>query len=88
MFGEKSEITTPPKTADEETIAHYDQTRDFPAKDGTSRLGIHLRFGTVSIRKLAVKAAELNATFLNELISMVLQLWEFLSLFLVYPVPV
>ncbi|WP_339877610.1 deoxyribodipyrimidine photo-lyase [uncultured Algoriphagus sp.] len=65
---EKSDITIPSKTADEEIISHYDKTRDFPAKDGTSRLGIHLRFGTISIRKLALKASELNATYLNELI--------------------
>ena len=37
-------------------LPHYDQTRDFPAIDGTSRLSVHLRFGTVSIRSL-VRAA-------------------------------
>ncbi|MFC5624844.1 cryptochrome/photolyase family protein [Algoriphagus winogradskyi] len=65
---EKSDISIPSKTADEEIIAHYNETRDFPAKNGTSRLGIHLRFGTISIRQLASKAKELNATYLNELI--------------------
>lgn len=64
----KSEIPIPSKIADEEIISHYTQTRDFPAVKGTSRLGIHLRFGTISVRKLAIKAAELSATFLNELI--------------------
>lgn len=68
MGFEKSDIFIPSKTADEEIISHYSQTRDFPAVNGTSRLGIHLRFGTISIRKLAIKASELNATFLNELI--------------------
>ncbi len=63
-----SSITIPPKSADEELIAHYDEKRNFPAIKGTSRIGIHLRFGTISIRKLAKKAASLNATFLNELI--------------------
>ncbi|WP_425639835.1 cryptochrome/photolyase family protein [Algoriphagus yeomjeoni] len=65
---EKSDISIPSKTADEEIISHYNETRDFPAKNGTSRLGIHLRFGTISIRQLAQKAKELNATYLNELI--------------------
>ncbi|WP_339867222.1 deoxyribodipyrimidine photo-lyase [uncultured Algoriphagus sp.] len=65
---EKSDISIPSKTADEEIIAHYNETRDFPAKNGTSRLGIHLRFGTISIRQLASIAKELNATYLNELI--------------------
>lgn len=49
-------------------IKHYHQTRNIPSVLGTSRLGIHLRFGTVSIRKLAAKALELNGIFLNELI--------------------
>lgn len=49
-------------------LRHYDQTRDFPAIPGTSRLSVHLRFGTVSIREVARKAKQLNETFLNELI--------------------
>ncbi|MEB2782409.1 deoxyribodipyrimidine photo-lyase [Algoriphagus sp. C2-6-M1] len=64
----KSNIPIPSKTTDEKIISHYSETRDFPAENATSRLGIHLRFGTISIRKLALKASELNATFLNELI--------------------
>lgn len=51
-----------------EIISGYDQNRDFPALCGTSRLGVHLRFGTISIRKLAREAGSLNAVFLNELI--------------------
>ena len=31
----------------------YDETRNFPAVKGPSYLGVHLRFGTVSIRQLA-----------------------------------
>jgi deoxyribodipyrimidine photo-lyase len=53
---------------DESVIKHYDKTRDLPAIQGTSRAGIHLRFGTVSVRQLVKKARTLNATFLNELI--------------------
>jgi deoxyribodipyrimidine photo-lyase len=34
----------------------YHATRDFPAVKGPSYLGVHLRFGTVSIRKLAAAA--------------------------------
>ncbi len=49
-------------------IKNYTENRDFPAINGTSRLSVHLRFGTISIRKLAQKAHELNETFLNELI--------------------
>lgn len=37
-------------------IDSYGATRDFPALRGTSGLGVHLRFGTVSIRELAREA--------------------------------
>ncbi|WP_179320355.1 cryptochrome/photolyase family protein [Winogradskyella helgolandensis] len=50
-------------------IQTYEATRNFPAKDSTSRLGPHLRFGTVSIRKMVKKAiAEQNEIFWQELI--------------------
>lgn len=49
-------------------IRHYKEQRDFPAVRGTSRLSVHLRFGTISIRQLADEAGALNETFLNELI--------------------
>jgi deoxyribodipyrimidine photo-lyase len=52
----------------EETIKNYKDTRDFPALEGTSRMSVHLRFGTISIRKLAVLAAGHSDTWLNELI--------------------
>ena len=50
-------------------IQRYEDTRNFPAKDSTSRLGPHLRFGTVSVRKMVKKAiAETNEVFWQELI--------------------
>jgi deoxyribodipyrimidine photo-lyase len=49
-------------------IEKYHLFRDFPAIQGTSRIGVHLRFGTVSIRKLARLAAQESETWLNELI--------------------
>jgi deoxyribodipyrimidine photo-lyase len=56
-------------------ITHYKDARDFPAVKGPSYLGVHLRFGTVSIRKLAAAALERQqigdagaATWLNELV--------------------
>ena len=64
----KSSIVIPPSTFDESVIAAYDKKRDFPAIEGTSRLGIHLRHGTISIRAAVKKAATLNQTWLNELI--------------------
>lgn len=55
-------------TLNEKLIANYDQQRNFPAINGTSRLSVHLRFGTVSIRELVIKAKQLNDQWLNELI--------------------
>lgn len=49
-------------------IKDYKKQRDYPGIAGTSRLSVHLRFGTISIRELARKAVELNEAFLNELI--------------------
>ena len=50
-------------------IQEYEETRNYPAKEATSRLGPHLRFGTVSVRKMMKKAiSEKNETFWQELI--------------------
>jgi deoxyribodipyrimidine photo-lyase len=49
-------------------ISSYDRYRDIPSVDRTSYLGPHLRFGTVSIRKIADKAIKENIIFLSELI--------------------
>ncbi|MEI6264087.1 MAG: deoxyribodipyrimidine photo-lyase [Sphingobacteriia bacterium] len=59
----------PSKELNESIVIHYTDQRNFPGNDkGTSRLGVHLRFGTVSIRTLTRRARVLNETFLNELI--------------------
>ncbi|MCK0159375.1 cryptochrome/photolyase family protein [Allomuricauda sp. F6463D] len=65
-----SSIQVPDFTISSHFIQKYKDTRGYPAKDkGTSRLGPHLRFGTVSIRKIHKKAVEeKNETFWNELI--------------------
>lgn len=68
MGFEKSDIEIPRLEIDKPLIKKYDTLRNFPAQKGTSRLGIHLRFGTISVRKLALEAIQLNSTFLNELI--------------------
>jgi len=49
-------------------VANYHETRDFPALDSTTHLSPHLRFGTVSIRKLVNWAMHKNQVFLSELI--------------------
>ena len=60
--------TFPGRDIDENVLSDYHHTRDYPFLPGTSRLGIHLRFGTISVRKLAAEAARLNGVYLNELI--------------------
>lgn len=70
MGFKKSSIEVPAYTVTPTLIDNYEDTRNFPAiKNGTSRLGPHLRFGTVSIRKMVRKAiAESNEVFWSELI--------------------
>ncbi len=58
----------PSKALKEELIKKYAEQRNFPAIAGTSKLGVHLRFGTISIRELAGNSKELSETYLNELI--------------------
>lgn len=68
-FSDKKSVDFPPAEFPSKTIRDYDKTRDFPADTGgTSRLGMHLRFGTISIRELARYAQKRNETYLNELI--------------------
>ncbi len=65
----RSKISVPSKTVARGVVKNYDKTRDFPAlSQGTSKLGIHFRFGTISIREKALAASGLNETYLNELI--------------------
>jgi len=65
---EPAGIPFPPREVPRKRIRQYHKTRNFPGTEGTSRLGIHFRFGTISIREKARRAATLNDTFLNELI--------------------
>ncbi|WP_124980575.1 cryptochrome/photolyase family protein [Nonlabens xiamenensis] len=66
----KSSIEVPEYKVTPTLIEEYEDTRDYPAIDyGTSRLGVYLRFGVVSVRKMVRKADHAkNKTFLSELI--------------------
>lgn len=64
----KSDIEIPEFDISKGLLSHYEATRNFPSKE-TSKLGVHLRFGSVSVRRIVEKANdEHNKTFLNELI--------------------
>jgi len=66
---EKSKMKIPDYDVSSTTIQEYQKRRNFPAEDATSHLGPHLRFGTVSIRKMIKKAtSESNEVFWQELI--------------------
>jgi len=51
-----------------DNLAFYGQNRDIPSLDGTSYLGPHLRFGTISIRKLISNLNFNDSVFLSELV--------------------
>lgn len=63
-----SGLAFPPIDIENNTIILYKEQRDIPSINGTSRISLHLRFGTVSIRSLVEKAKSLNENWLNELI--------------------
>jgi deoxyribodipyrimidine photo-lyase len=64
-----SKVLAPQYNISDEIIDQYEARRNTPAVSGTSKVGVHLRFGTMSIRKAVAKALESsNQTFLKELI--------------------
>lgn len=65
---EPSNVSFPSRVLNEDIVTKYHENRDIPGKQGTTRLSLHLRFGTISIRQLASKAHQLNGKYLNELI--------------------
>jgi deoxyribodipyrimidine photo-lyase len=68
MGFQKGDSSFPDRLVPESLIREYGEKRDYPGLPGTSRLSVHLRFGTVSIRQLVQKATRLSETWLNELI--------------------
>lgn len=58
----------PAPEVDTKLLSNYHNTRDIPAMAGTSQLGIHLRFGTISIRQLMKQALLCNTKYVDELI--------------------
>ena len=66
---EKNIINPKTYNLNKDLIDKYEETRNFPALDSTSRIGVNLRFGTVSTRKIVETSSERsNNTFLKELI--------------------
>ncbi len=67
-FSDKQTQDFPSSKLPAKIIRDYHETRDIPGIEGTSRLSLHLRFGTISIRELTRLAKKTNEKYLNELI--------------------
>lgn len=79
---ERVEYNISDPSLDQLSISNYHETRDYPALiKGTSKLSVHLRFGTVSIRQLVSIGLEKNETWLNELI------WRDFYMMILYQFP-
>lgn len=77
----ESGIKFPPRKIHRHILKEYAKNRDFPARDATSRLGVHLRFGTLSVRKAVSLALKNSDTWLSELI------WREFFMMLLYHFP-
>jgi deoxyribodipyrimidine photo-lyase len=64
----RSVMTVRPFDLGHETISNYAARRDFPDMEGTTALGPHLRFGTISIRDVFRRTEGISSTFTGELI--------------------
>jgi deoxyribodipyrimidine photo-lyase len=65
---QKTDISCTEPHINQEIIEKYKDQRDFPAITGTTKLSVHLRFGTISIRKAVKIALTGHESWLNELI--------------------
>lgn len=65
---EKTDLDFPNRKWSKENLEDYKKNRDYPWKNGTSKLSLHLRFGTISIRTLARDMIDISDTFISELI--------------------
>lgn len=65
---ETTNIEFPPQSVSRQLIANYHQTRDIPSINGTSKLSLHYRFGTVSVKEKMASAKQISEKYFNEMI--------------------
>jgi len=66
---QETDFEFPTRDLNLKMLQRYEEDRDFPGlQNGTSHLGIHLRFGTLSIRELAREAQKYSQVWLSELV--------------------
>lgn len=63
-----SKTVFPEKVVTQGRISQYEDKRDIPSIVGTSRLSVHFRFGTISVREKFIKGSKLSEKWINELI--------------------
>lgn len=69
MMGfEERELDFPTQEPSIEVLKKYAEKRNFPAIKGTTRLSVHMRFGTVSPRAMAALGQAYSSTWMNELV--------------------
>ncbi len=68
MGFEENSMDFPSITTQVGIIKNYGEKRNFPGIEGTSRLSVHFRFGTISIREKVRRGKSLSEKWLNELI--------------------
>lgn len=68
MGFEDMDIDFPVSIVNKDIVKQYKERRDYPSIPGTTRLSVHLRFGTISIRELVRTVKDLSESYLNELI--------------------
>lgn len=65
---EPTDLQAQPTGLSTKVLEHYHENRNVPAANGTSRMSVHLRFGTMSVRELVRQGRRLSPVYLNELI--------------------
>jgi deoxyribodipyrimidine photo-lyase len=65
---DRSALTVPDPRVDLDVVKNYEETRDLPSVRGTTRISVHLRFGTLSIREVAKLGFDHSEKWLTELI--------------------
>lgn len=63
-----TDVLIPPASVSNDLLRRYHEVRDLPAVAGTSRMGVHLRFGMVSIRALMRQARTHSHKYMMELV--------------------
>lgn len=65
---QRTNVEITPVVISDEMLRSYAGSRNRPDLPGTSRMSVHLRFGTVSVRELLRRSEQFSPAYVNELI--------------------